>query len=665
MYGRQLRLPAPLLVLPLCVLAVCVNCLSLPSASNDTQALLAFKASADPHNHLADWNTSDCCAKGASWSGVTCLQGHVSRLSLLGLDLNGSVEALSSLSELRVLIISDSNIHGSLPNLTSWRLLWLLNLSSNKLSGPIPPSVGSLSRLWRLDLSQNLLNGTIPPSINGLSRLLTLHLHNNALTGGIPSLQLPALMDLSLQHNYLSGSIPALYLANLTSFDVSFNNLSGPIPSSLKKFAAAAFLGNVNLCGGPLQACNGTNVLSNPAAPMSVPSDPSTFNPHPVPSSKVTSKLGYGAIVAIVVGDVMILLLLILIFVVYCWKRRHSYGEGSKKTKTDEDAHYLPNLQPANVTERNGLIFFHAVRRFELEDLLRASAEMLGKGSFGTTYKAVLEDGYAVSVKRLKEINPSETREFEQHMELVGRLDHPNVVPLRAYYSAKDEKLLVYDYMPNGSLHTLLHGNRGPGRTPLDWTARARIALGTARGLAYLHEACAATKIPHGNIKSSNILVDKHGNPCIADFGLSLLISPAIIASRLLGYRAPELIENKMMTQQSDVYSYGVVLLELLTGRIPAQVLQDEGIDLPRWVQSVVREEWTAEVFDLELMRFKHLEEHLVSLLQIAMACVCASPEQRPDMGQVVSMIQDLSLPSQMGIMSSPSPSHSLSPCSI
>ncbi|KAI5069335.1 hypothetical protein GOP47_0015636 [Adiantum capillus-veneris] len=637
-------------------------------STNDTQTLLTFKASADIQNSLISWSTSDCCSPTSLWAGVTCHEGRVSRLSLRGFNLRGSIEPLSHLSKLRVLVISDNNIHGPLPNLTNWRLLWLLNLSSNQLSGPIPPSIASLTRLWRLDLSQNFLNGSIPGSIGLLTRLLTLHLHNNALTGKIPPLTLPSLMDLSLQYNNLSGNIPPLYLANLSSFDASFNNLSGPIPVSLAKFAPSAFLGNVNLCGGPLQACNQTNIVSNPAAPMSdVPSNPSTLHPeHSSTYSKASNKLSFGAIIAIVIGDVIILLLLALIFVVYYWKRGYSYVDDCKKSKVEEDMRYLPSLQaPDTAGERNKLIFFNDVKRFELEDLLRASAEMLGKGSFGTTYKAVLEDGYAVSVKRLKDMNPSGKREFEQHMELIGRLDHPNVLPLRAYYSAKDEKLLVYDYMLSGSLHNILHGNKGPGRVPLDWAGRVKIAFGAARGLAYLHEACSASKIPHGNIKSSNILVDKHGNACIADFGLTLLTNPATIAARLLGYRAPEQIESKKVTQKGDVYSYGVVLLEVLTGRVPAQALQDEGVDLPRWVQSVVREEWTAEVFDLELMRFKHIEEHLVSLLQIAMACVSPSPDQRPSMPQVASMIQDLSTSTSPAPAAySPSPGPSPSPSS-
>eukprot|EP00250_Pteridium_aquilinum_P016699 c23242_g2_i1 orf=2-1972(-) len=653
--GRRAHAAYVSVSLFLCIFSLIHLCIGLDTSS-DTKALFSFKASADPHNSLSSWNSSNCCSPTA-WVGVTCQQGRVSRLTLRSLSLVGSIEALSSLSELRVLVIVNNNLDGPLPNLSNWRLLWLLNLSSNGFSGPIPPSIASLTRLWRLDLSQNAFNGTIPLSINSLTRLLTLHLHDNAFTGGIPLLTLRSLMDLSLQHNNLSGNIPPLFLSNLTSFDASFNNLSGPIPSSLDRFAPAAFFGNVNLCGGPLPTCNQTNILSNPASPMSVASNPSA-NPRPNPHSKGSSRLSFGAIVAIVIGDVIILLLLTLMVAVYYWKRVYNTGEDCKKSKVEEDnLRYMPSLQVPNTGESRQLVFFDEVRRFELEDLLRASAEMLGKGSFGTTYKAVLEDGYAVSVKRLKDINSSGRREFEQNMELIGRLDHPNVLPLRAYYSAKDEKLLVYDYMPHGSLHCLLHGNRGPGHVPLDWSTRVRLALGAARGLAYLHEACSASRMPHGNIKSSNILVDKHGNACVADFGLTLLMSPVHIASHLLGYRPPEQLEKKKVTQKGDVYSYGVVLLEVLTGRVAAQSLEDEGVDLARWVQSVVREEWTAEVFDLELMRFKHIEEHLVSLLQIAMACVSPAPDQRPSMVQVASMIEDLSSSSLPPATSSPSPS--------
>lgn len=191
-------------------------------------------------------------------------------------------------------------------------------------------------------------------------------------------------------------------------------------------------------------------------------------------------------------------------------------------------------------------------------------------------------------------------------------------------------------------------GNRGPGRTPLDWTTRLKFAAGAARGLAFIHSSCKTLKLTHGNIKSTNILLDKSGNARVSDFGLAVFAT-STAAPRSNGYRAPEILDGRKASQKSDVYSFGVLLLELLTGKCPS-VMENGGpgsgyggvVDLPRWVQSVVREEWTAEVFDLELMRYKDIEEEMVGLLQIAMACTASSPDQRPKMSYVVKMIDEI-----------------------
>lgn len=173
---------------------------------------------------------------------------------------------------------------------------------------------------------------------------------------------------------------------------------------------------------------------------------------------------------------------------------------------------------------------------------------------------------------------------------------------------------------------------------PVEWGVRMRVALGAARGLAHIHGASRSPRLAHGNVKSTNILLDKTGAARLADFGLAML-GPAATA-RSGGYRPPEAPADgrrPWSSQRGDVYSFGVVLLELLTGRTAS----DAG-DLPRWVQSVVREEWTAEVFDLELMRCRGIEEEMVAMLQVALGCTTTSPDQRPKISQVVRMIEEI-----------------------
>uniref|UniRef100_A0A803P0R0 Protein kinase domain-containing protein n=1 Tax=Cannabis sativa TaxID=3483 RepID=A0A803P0R0_CANSA len=362
-------------------------------------------------------------------------------------------------------------------------------------------------------------------------------------------------------------------------------------------------------------------------------------------------KLGLDSIIAMVIGCSAVIFLIVLAIYIYCNKKRDAEASGTLKAKASSTAGKTEKPKDfgsgVHDAEKNKLFFFPGCSySFDLEDLLRASAEILGKGNNGTTYKAVLDEGSTtVVVKRLKEVIVGK-REFELQMEVVERIGHhPNIVPLRAYYYSKDEKLLVYNYMPAGSLFTSLHGFRGAERTPLNWDSRVKISLGAAKGIAHIHSDGGPKSI-HGNIKSSNVLLNQDLEASITDVGLAQIVNFPPIISRIIGYRAPEAIETRKLTQKSDVYSYGVLLLEMLTGKIPIRYPgHDEVVDLPRWVRSVVREEWTAEVFDVELLRQSHVEEEMVQMLQIALACVSKVPENRPTMEQVVKMIEDLRQP--------------------
>uniref|UniRef100_A0A5B7AI64 Putative inactive receptor kinase n=1 Tax=Davidia involucrata TaxID=16924 RepID=A0A5B7AI64_DAVIN len=431
-----------------------------------------------------------------------------------------------------------------------------------------------------------------------------------------------------------------------------------------------AFAGNL-LCGRPLDSCSG-----NGTSPATGGIGGNNNN------GEKKNGLSGGAIAGIAIGSVLGFLLLLVVLLFFCRKK------SSKKTNSvdvaaiknaemeiggEEPVGEVENGDLGNgysaaavaaATTGNGngngngkgkigngggakkLVFFGGnnaavtSRVFDLEDLLRASAEVLGKGTFGTAYKAVLEVGTVVAVKRLKDVTISE-REFREEIESVGAMDHENLVPLRAYYYSREEKLLVYDYMPMGSLSALLHGNKGAGRTPLNWEIRSGIALGTARGIEYLHFQ--GPNVSHGNIKSSNILLTKSYEARVSDFGLAHLVGPSSTPNRVAGYRAPEVTDPRKVSQKADVYSFGVLLLELLTGKAPTHALMnEEGVDLPRWVQSIVREEWTSEVFDLELLRYQNVEEEMVQLLQLAIDCAAQYPDKRPSMSEVMRRIEEL-----------------------
>ncbi|KAM0898522.1 hypothetical protein ACQ4PT_021856 [Festuca glaucescens] len=585
------------------------------------------------HERTLGWN-SPSAHSACLWFGVTCdaANATVVAVRLPGVGLVGGLK---------------TGTLGTLPSLRT------LSLRSNRLFGAVPGDIFSLPNLRSLYLQNNRLSGAIPPELAGLTALRHLSLYDNELSGEIPAALdgLAELRSIRLDGNRLSGRLPGLSgLRRLKVFNVSENQLDGAIPASLARFPPESFAGNPGLCGEPLDS------------------------PCPVSSGK-RKRLSGAAIAAIAVGAAAAALLA-LVLLVLCFVRRRrdaaatgDNGNKAMSTPTQErgftpspvsgemtdlaDLTSSKDLVPsAGETTTRRLVFVGGGAgggySFDLEDLLRASADVLGKGGAGTTYRAVLEDGATVVVKRLKDVAAAR-REFASALEALGRVEHRNLLPVRAYYFSKDEKLLVADYLPAGSLAAALHGSRGSGQTPMDWDARVRAALCAARGMAHLH---AAHGLVHGDVKSSNLLLRYGGDPdnaaSLSDYSLQHLFAPPPPSARADGYHAPELVDPRRPTFSSDVYSLGVLFLEILTGKCPASGTAgvDGGgaaLDLPRWVQSVVREEWTAEVFDPELVRLGGgAEEEMVALLQVAMACAATAADARPDATEVLKRVEEI-----------------------
>jgi hypothetical protein len=458
-------------------------------------------------------------------------------------------------------------------------------------------------------------------------------------------------------------------LTNLNMFNVSYNNLNGSVPASLRNMSTNSFLGMPQLCGGSLKPCAGE---PSPApAPDISPNAPNAPSGNPSgggstssgSSGSKSSKLSGGAIAGIAVGSVVGALIILALLVFLCRRKNAQPTNAAAKSLGGEapmrqremvgvpkgpayplgtPVSSVPTSVPTTGSSKK-LVFLGNVPRFyDLEDLLRASAEVLGKGTFGTTYKAVLETSPVVAVKRLKDANLPE-REFREKVGELGAMQSVHLVPIQAYYYSKDEKLLVYEFVSLGSLSSLLHGNKGSGHMLLGFEARASIALSAARGIEYIHST--GPRASHGNIKSSNVLLSGSDKARISDQGLAQLVTTPNLPNRLSGYRAPEVTDVRKISQKADVYSFGVLLMELLTGKAPENtVAHEDSVDLPRWVQSVATDEWTAEVFDLELVKEQKAEQEMVQLLQLAIDCTAQHPDRRPTMAEVASRIDDIFL---------------------
>lgn len=440
--------------------------------------------------------------------------------------------------------------------------LQYLDLAFNQLSGSIPVEIGSLSYLLVLSLSHNALTGTIPDSLSNLVRMTILYLDHNMLQGSIPS------------------SLAKLGLLN--QLDLSNNNLTGPIPDSgtMSTMPATVFANNPGLCGAPLLPCGG--------APT-----PGDFSSN----SNSASKAGRWSGAAIAMSS---LGAFALVTACACGLAACFLGSQRRSKQHVRDS-YINNL-PSNGSGSwnisgaseplsiNVATFETPLRKLTFAHLLEAtngfsSEAIIGRGGFGDVYKATLEGGAVVAIKKLIHTVGQGDREFMAEMETIGKIKHRNLVPLLGYCRVGQERLLVYEYMEGGSLDKRLHDDCNDDREQmkelgslqhevLSWEMRKRIVLGTARGLCFLHHSCIPHVI-HRDLKSSNVLLDDALEARVSDFGMARLVSAAethLSVSSVVGtpgYVPPEYCHSFRCTTKGDVYSFGVVLLELITGKRP------------------------------------------------------------------------------------------------
>ncbi|XP_057550416.1 probable LRR receptor-like serine/threonine-protein kinase At3g47570 isoform X2 [Amaranthus tricolor] len=561
--------------------------------------------------------------------------GNLNQLTVFTLS-NNSLEGqipttLENCTSLIGLNFSHNNLSGGIPpQLFSLPTLAILDLSANHLTKPLPEEVGQLNALQILDVSQNMLSGQIPISLSSCLSLESLNMSNNKIQGPIPDelKNLTGLSSLDLSYNNLSGKIPK-YLASmqLQQLDLSHNNFEGEVPiGGIFNHTNAGFKsGNSKLCGGIPE--------------LELPHCSFSSN-----AEKRRSKHKRNLIIAILSGFLMVILLVASLMLFFCRQRKRS-----KETATYSDEGNFPNLSYQAL--------FKATNGFSSEN-------WIGSGTFRIVYKGIIdENGSTVAIKMFNLEYHGASRSFMAECDVLRRIRHRNLIKIikacsSIDYKGRDFKALVYEYMENGSLEDWLHPTKPVDRDDtsrnLNLHQRIDIAIDIAFALDYLHNSC-DTSIVHCDLKPSNVLLDDEMVAHVGDFGLARFLqnsisnadanpSNSVGVRGTVGYTPPEYGLGNEVSTHGDVYSFGVLLLEMFTGKRPTHEMFIGSFRLQDYVKENLPEN-VSQIIDHDVLKDIKREdvvkslEALTSILAIALSCSTDVPHQRLDMSDVTTKL--------------------------
>ncbi|KAL3830053.1 hypothetical protein ACJIZ3_018855 [Penstemon smallii] len=625
-----------LLLIPLLILSYLTPSL----ATGEDIPLLDFKDSLNNSSALdSTWlkGTHPCRNK---WKGIECDakdNDNVSGLLLIGLGLSGvseemDIESLGKLDRLRFLSLENNSFTGRIPEFNRLTSLRSLFIAGNQFSGEIPQDYfNNMGSLKKLEIARNMFSGTIPDSLGKLDNLV----------------------ELFLERNEFSGAMPLIAQNSLQTINLSFNKLHGEIPQSMSKFGAQSFEGNPDLCGP---------IISKPCRPQD------TSINAPPSGEKGNGSNASGSSTKWVILGIVVAVLLVTIFFNKTKKNDQSFRVLGKDNLDEIVQVHTPSSHKRSMSSSRKRgnyagLGSHSSRRgslngkstdlimvneengiFGLQDLMKAAAEVLGSGGLGSAYKAIMSNGVSVVVKRFRDMNKLNKDAFDTEVRRLGRIRHRNILPPLAYHYRKEEKLLVSEFVPKGSLMFLLHGDRGLSHAELTWPTRLKIIKGVARGMGFLHTEFANYELPHGNLKSSNILLSSNYEPLLTDYALYSLISNTHSVQALFSYKCPEAVLYQQLSPMNDVYCLGIVILEIMTGKYPSQYLNNHkgGTDVVQWIKQAISDDRVSELIDPEIATMKDSIGKMENMLYIGASCTENDHEKRIEMREAIRKIEEI-----------------------